>query len=238
MFPMKPDALIFDVFGTCVDWRGGVAREVETAATALDMAIDGAAFAYSWRAKYQPAMQSIRSGKRDYVDLDVLHRENLDATLDEFGIADRFDETARADLNHAWEKLPPWPDTVPGLTRLKRKFIVAPCSNGSIALMTRLAKFASLPWDAILGADIAQAYKPRPEVYLKSCAALALEPGEVVMVAAHNSDLEAARACGLKTAFVARPTEYGPAQTGDLEATGDWDFVVGDIENLAEMLTV
>ncbi len=133
MFPIKPDALIFDVFGTCVDWRGGVAREVETAATALDMAIDGAAFADSWRAKYQPAMHAIRSGKRDYVDLDILHRENLDATLNEFGIADRFDEAARADLNHAWEKLPPWPDTVPGLTRLKRKFIVAPCSNGSIA---------------------------------------------------------------------------------------------------------
>ncbi|WP_193175955.1 haloacid dehalogenase type II [Oricola nitratireducens] len=238
MFPIKPDALIFDVFGTCVDWRGGVAREVETAATALDMAIDGAAFAYSWRAKYQPAMQSIRSGKRDYVDLDILHRENLDATLGEFGIADRFDETARADLNHAWEKLPPWPDTVPGLTRLKRKFIVAPCSNGSIALTTRLSKYGELPWDCILGAGVARAYKPDPAAYLRSCEALRLPPSRVMMVAAHNDDLAAARKAGLMTCFFPRPTEYGPGQTTDISSESDWEIVATDIEDVAAKLLI
>ena len=229
-------ALLFDVFGTVVDWRSGVAREVSACFTEPEHRVDAAAFADAWRAKYQPAMQAIRSGGRGYVPLDVLHRENLDATLADFGLEDLVDAEARTDLNRAWEKLPPWPDSVPGLTALKSRFAIATCSNGSIALMTWLARFAGLPWDAILGAEIARDYKPQPEVYLASCAALGLAPDEVMMVAAHNSDLEAARAAGLKTAFLPRPVEYGPGQTTDLEPSSDWDVVASDLIDLGRRM--
>lgn len=234
----QPQALIFDVFGTVVDWRSGVAREAARFFDRKGIDADPLAFADAWRGEYQPAMERIRAGGRAYVALDTLHRENLDIVLDRFGLSGRFSRSERAEFNRAWEKLPPWPDSVPGLTRLKRRFIIAPCSNGSIALMTRLAKFGGLPWDAIVGAEIARAYKPQPEVYLRSCEALALSPGEVVMVAAHNSDLAAARSCGLKTAFFTRPTEYGEAQNGDRKPVENWDHVAADIENLAEKLTV
>lgn len=232
----EPRALIFDVFGTVVDWRSGVAAETRRIFEAKGIDADPHQFADAWRGGYQPAMERIRAGDRGYVPLDVLHRENLDIVLARFGIAGRFGEEEKAELNHAWEKLPPWPDSVAGLTRLKQRFIVAPCSNGSIALMTRLAKFAGLPWDAILGADIARAYKPSPAAYLKSCEALQLEPGEVMMVAAHNSDLEAARALGLDTAFFPRPREHGTGQTLDLAAEGDWSLVVRDLGDLADRL--
>lgn len=232
----EPKALIFDVFGTVVDWRAGVGAEARRFFDAKGIDADPFAFADAWRGEYQPAMERIRSGNRGYVPLDLLHRENLDIVLSRFDIADEFGEDEKAGLNRAWEKLPPWPDAQPGLSRLKERFIIAPCSNGSIALMTRLAKFARLPWDAVLGADIARAYKPRPEAYLKSCEALQLDPGEVMMVAAHNSDLAAARGCGLRTAFFARPTEYGPGQTADLAAEAGWDHVAGDIEDLADRL--
>jgi len=235
--PVMVKALIFDVFGTVVDWRGGVAREVSAIFADRGVALDPAAFADAWRGRYDPAMAAIRVGRRGYQPLDLLHRENLDATLAEFGLSDLLTEDQRAGLNRAWEKLPPWPDACPGLMALKTRYIVAPCSNGSIALMTRLAKYGGLPWDAILGADIAQAYKPDPKVYLAAAAALALDPEEVMMVAAHNSDLAAARAQGLKTAFLPRPLEHGPGQTRDLEPADAWDVVARDLEDLAATLT-
>ncbi len=230
-------ALIFDVFGTVVDWRSGVAREVESFCGARGLAVDGNAFADAWRAKYQPAMEAIRNGGRGYIALDVLHRENLDATVSEFGLAESIDAAARDDLNRAWEKLPPWPDSVAGLTALKSAYAIAPCSNGSIALMTWLAKYGGLPWDAILGAEVARAYKPQPAVYLASAAALGLAPEEVMMVAAHNGDLAAARATGLKTAFLPRPQEHGPGQTTDLEPGADWDVIASDLIELGRRMT-
>ncbi|TCD14085.1 haloacid dehalogenase type II [Oricola cellulosilytica] len=229
----SPQALFFDVFGTCVDWRSAVEALVSQMVREKGCQIDSFAFADAWRARYQPAMQEIRAGRRSYADLDVLHRENLDATLREFGLTDRFDVHDRADLNKAWEKLTPWPDTVAGLSRLKSRFIIAPCSNGSIALMTRLSKFGNLPWDCILGAGLARAYKPDPQAYLRSCAALQLDPAEVMMVAAHNDDLAAARNAGLQTCFIPRTIEYGPDQTTDLRAESDWEIVARDLEDLA-----
>ena len=223
---MTPQALIFDVFGTCVDWRISVAREVG----AVLPHIDATAFATAWRAEYDPAMARIRDGGRGYVPLDDLHRENLHKVAGDLGV------TAPDDLSHAWERLDPWPDVVPGLTALKANHIIAPCSNGSIALMTRLAKYAALPWDCILGAEIARDYKPNAQVYLASCAALRLPPDQVMMVAAHNDDLFAARAAGLKTAFVPRPMEHGPDQTTDLAPAADWDVVADDFIALARAL--
>lgn len=226
-------ALVFDVFGTVVDWRRGVADEVAAFFSRKGRTVDGPAFADAWRAKYQPAMERIRSGGRGYVVLDVLHRENLDATLEEFGLADAVDEAGRSELNRAWEKLPPWPDSVDGLAALKRRYAIAPCSNGSIALMTWLARHAGLSWDAILGADIARDYKPQLAVYRASAAALGLAPEQVMMVAAHNSDLAAARQAGLKTAFVPRPEEHGAGQATDLRPSSDWDVVAADFRDLA-----
>jgi 2-haloacid dehalogenase len=229
-------ALLFDVFGTVVDWRTGVAREAKACFDERGIAVDASAFADAWRAKYQPAMERVRAGNRGYLPLDVLHRENLDATLADFGLSASVDPAARANLNRAWEKLPPWPDSVMGLTRLKSGYAIAPCSNGSIALMTWLARYGGLPWDTVLGAEIARAYKPQPAVYLASASALGLVPAEAMMVAAHNSDLAAARAVGLKTAFVPRPSEHGPGQTADLEPDSDWDVMVSDLNDLARKL--
>jgi 2-haloacid dehalogenase len=221
-------AAIFDVFGTCVDWRNSVAREV---ANVLPEA-DALAFADAWRGEYQPAMERIRDGGRGYVALDILHRENLDIVLDRFGVSAPDPEA----LNRAWQKLDPWPDVVEGLNSLRQSHLIAPCSNGSVALMTRLARYAKFPWDCIAGAELARDYKPKRDVYLKSCAALGLPPAQVTMVAAHNDDLEAAKDAGLRTAFVARPTEYGPAQSTDLTPTGDWDVVASDFIDLASKL--
>lgn len=227
---MRAEALIFDVFGTVVDWRTGIAEAVAEALPG----VDALAFADAWRARYDPAMAPIREGRRGYTALDILHRENLDATLERFGAA--LPEAARADLARAWERLPPWPDARPGLAVLKRHVIVAPCSNGSIALMTRLARFAGLPWCCILGAEIAQTYKPHPRTYRAAAEALRLPPGRVMMVAAHNGDLHAARAAGLQTAFFPRPTEHGSGQTTDLVPEADWDIVAEDIIDLATRL--
>ena len=229
-------ALIFDVFGTVVDWRTGVARQAEAFFARHGINADATAFPDAWRAKYQPSMERIRSGNRDYVPLDVLHRENLEAVLAEFEIKGPIEASELAELNRAWEKLPPWPDSVEGLNCLKKRYAIAPCSNGSIALMTWLARYAGLPWDAILGADIARAFKPQPEVYLQSVAALGLAPGEVMMVAAHNADLFAAREQGLGTGFVQRPHELGPGQSINLAPDSDWDVVAGDLNDLARRL--
>ena len=227
---MTPKALLFDVFGTCVDWRTSVARE------AAALGLPGERVADAWRARYQPQLETVRSGQREWVVLDVLHREALDDVLDELGL--ELGTTERDALTLAWHRLDPWPDTVPGLARLKERYVIAPCSNGHIAQSVNLARHAGLPWDAILGAEIARAYKPDPRVYLASVAALGLEPAEVTMVAAHNGDLEAAAACGLRTAFVARPREHGPGQTSDLHAEGTVDVQAGDFLALADALAV
>jgi 2-haloacid dehalogenase len=232
----QAEALIFDVFGTVVDWRNGVAAVCAQAFKDKQIGFDPFSFADLWRGQYQPAMERIRSGGRGYIALDILHRENLDLVLDDTGLSPRFSSAERDALAHAWEKLPPWPDSVAALTALKQRFIVAPCSNGSIALMTRLAKFGGLPWDAIVGAEIASDYKPRAVVYLASCAALGLAPSQVMMVAAHNDDLEAAAACGLQTGFFPRPLEYGPGQSSDLEASHNWTITADDMTDFARRL--
>lgn len=233
---MTIQALIFDVFGTCVDWRTGVARVTEAEFKHRDISVNAIEFATYWRSRYVPAMSRIRAGQRGYIALDQLHYENLLETLEHFGLKHQFSESESRRFARAWEQLPPWPDVVEGLTELRRLVMIAPCSNGSIALMSHLARFAKLHWDAILGADIAQNYKPEPVVYQASVSALQLEPENVMMVAAHNDDLHAARASGLKTAFVARPLEHGPTQTNDLTADSDWDIVAVNFNDLVEKL--
>jgi 2-haloacid dehalogenase len=188
----------------------------------------------AWRARYQPQLETVRSGEREWVVLDVLHREALDDVLAEHGVD--LPAARRDELNLVWHRLDPWADTVPGLSRLKERFVIAPVSNGNIALLVDMAKHAGLPWDAILGAELARAYKPQPEAYLRSVAALGLEPGEAMMVAAHNGDLVAAGGLGLMTAFVPRPTEHGPGQTSDLEPEHDYDIVARDLVALADAL--
>jgi len=231
----RPKAFIFDVFGTIVDWRNGVAKVCAETFAEKNIEFDPYEFADMWRGEYQPAMERIRSGNRGYVALDILHYENLERVLANTGLSNHFDNPEMDTLNRAWEKLPGWPDSASGLATLKKHAIIAPCSNGSIAMMTRIAKFSNLPWDCILGAEIAQNYKPHADAYLKSVAALGLLPEEVMMVAAHNDDLHAARKHGLKTAFIVRNTEYGKGQTKDLEATEDWDTTVGSIGQLTEL---
>ena len=232
---MDTRALVFDVFGTCVDWRTSVAREVTAAARAKGVTVDGAAFADAWRANYQPSMERVRSGARPWTILDVLHRETLDELLPRFGLA-MLDEGERGHLDRAWHRLAPWPDTVEGLTRLKRKFIIATLSNGNVALLVNLAKHAGLPWDTVFASETFRAYKPLPATYLGAAELLRLKPEQVMLCAAHNSDLKAAAACGLRTAFIVRPTEYGPDQKIDLAPTGPWDFVARDFVDLASLL--
>jgi 2-haloacid dehalogenase len=235
MDPAAVKALTFDVFGTVVNWRDSSAREATEILGARGHTIDGHRFAERWRARYQPAMEEVRSGRRPWTRLDDLHRENLLAVLDEFGIKG-LSAAEIEHLNRAWHRLDPWPDAVPGLTRLKRKYILATLSNGNVALMVNMAKRAGLPWDAILGAEVARAYKPQPEAYLRTADLLGLRPEECMMVAAHNRDLVAARGCGFRTAFVARPTEYGPNQTKDLRAEHDFDAIADSFTDLADKL--
>ena len=213
---MDVRACLFDVFGTVVDWRSSVSRDLAAFGKGKGISgVDWLEFAIEWRKLYQPSMDEVRTGRRPFTILDVLHRESLAKLIGRY----RLTGLSEADIEHmnrAWHRLDPWPDVVPGLTRLKKKLVVAPCSNGNIALMVNLARRAGLPWDCILGAETARAYKPMPEAYLNSCRQLGLSTGEVLMVAAHNNDLKAAKAQGMKTAFVARPTEHGPGQTTDL----------------------
>ena len=229
-------AFVFDVFGTVVDWRSGVARAAtQFLAQHATPEADPLAFADAWRRRYGPAMEAVRSGRRPFTRLDVLHRESLVATLAEFGInPDRVPAAEIDALNLAWHHLDPWPDSVAGLTRLRQRFIIAPLSNGNIVLMIDMAKRAGLPWDAILGAELAQAYKPQPEAYLRTAEILAMQPHELCMVAAHEYDLEAASGCGLRTCLVPRPLEHGPG-TKAPERPDAWDVVVRDLVELAEV---
>jgi 2-haloacid dehalogenase len=231
-------ALLFDVFGTTVDWRSGVTLAAhEFLGRYGAPGADAGAFADAWRARYQPAMQAVRSGQRAFVRLDVLHRENLLAILPQFGIDPQHVPAPVLDeLNLVWHRLDPWPDVIAGLTRLKARYIIAPLSNANVALALNMARRAGLPWDAILGAEVAGAYKPTPESYLRTVEMLALQPAEVSMVAAHNSDLAAAHRCGLQTAFVPRPREHGVGQVSDLRPEQPWDVIAGDFMELADRL--
>ena len=231
-------ACLFDVFGTVVDWRTSVSREFAAFAREKGISgIDPVEFAVEWRKLYHPSMEEVRSGRRPFTILDVLHRESLMKLLGRYRIVGLSD----ADIDHlnrAWHRLDPWPDGVEGLKRLKSKFIIAPCSNGNIALMVDMAKRAGLPWDCILGAETARAYKPMSEAYLASCRQLGLAPANVLMVAAHNHDLRAAKKNGLCTAFVARAKEHGPGQATDLAPEADAvDIAARDFVDLAEKLS-
>ncbi len=228
-------ALAFDVFGTVVDWRTSIAREATAFfAVAGVTGIDPHAFADAWRGLYQPAMEECRSGRRPYTRLDVLNRETLDAVLAKYDVVADPDSVAAFAL--AWRRLDPWPDSVAGLTRLKARFPIVTLSNGNVALMLHLARFGGLPWDTILGAEATGVYKPLPQAYLGTADILGIAPEELCLVAAHHSDLAAARACGLRTAYVDRPDELGGAPKPDRAAAQDWDYTAGSLTELADLL--
>lgn len=228
-------ALVFDVFGTVVDWRGSIVAEGEAWGKSLGAAVDWARFADRWRSGYAPAMDKVRRGELPWTRLDALHRMLLEDLLREFGIAG-LDEPAKDHWNRVWHRLKPWPDSVGGLTRLKKKFTIAPLSNGNVSLLAAMAKNGGLPWDLILSAELARHYKPDPAVYLTAVKLLGLPPEEVTMVAAHRIDLDAARSCGLHTAFLYRPDEFGPGGRADHAAPGEYDLVAGDMLELASQL--
>jgi len=229
-------ALFFDVFGTLVDWRSSVAREASQILHPQGFALDWAAFADAWRGEYQPGMEEVRSGKIPFSKLDVLHRRNLERFLPRFGVKNLSDAMLH-ELTLSWHRLDAWPDVPAALVRLKRKFMVAPVSNGNISLMVDLARRNNFPWDAILGAEIAGDYKPKPGVYLAACAAFDLKPEQCMMVAAHSNDLAAAAQCGLRTGHIARPDEHGPG-TGETAPTMPVDVAAVDLADLATKLGV
>jgi 2-haloacid dehalogenase len=229
-------ALLFDVFGTLVDWRSGVARDAEAVLKPRGYALDWPVLADAWRGEYQGAMEEVRSGRIPFGKLDVLHRRNLDRILPRFG-AGSLSEEERRTLNRAWHRLDAWPDVTPGLARLKRKYLLAPLSNGNVSIMVDLARRNDFPWDAILGAEFAGDYKPKPRVYLSAAEALDLAPQDCMMVAAHSSDLAAAAALGLCNAHIARPNEDGPGR-GETAPTVAVDIAANSIEDLATQLGV
>lgn len=238
---LKVKALLFDVFGTVVDWRSGIANEVKKIANKNKIVINANDFADAWRAEYQPAMEEIRKGNRSFTILDILHMENLKKISSRFGL-DKLSSNDFDLLVKAWHRLPGWPDSSEGLNKLKTKFIIATQSNGNIALMVNMAKYSNLNWDVILGAEVVGHYKPEPEAYLKACRALHLNPEECMMVAAHDDDLKAASLQGMKTAYVHRPYEYGKDKLFDISEVNDykgdrsWDFISKDLNDLAYQL--
>ncbi len=225
----------FDVFGTVVDWRTSIAREAAAVFAAIDRTdIDPHAFADEWRGLYQPAMEEVRSGRRAFIRLDVINRETLVTLLDRHCVT--LDDPSINDFAFAWRRLDPWPDAVEGLTRLKARYPIVTLSNGNIALTMEMARRAGLPWDAILGAEAVQAFKPMPEAYLRTAEMLGIAPGALCLVAAHHSDLAAARACGLKTAYIDRPMEYGGRAAPDAHLTQTWDWSADDLNDLADQI--
>ena len=227
-------AMFFDVFGTLVDWRIGVASEGKRVLQPLGYNLDWTAFADAWRAEYQPGMEEVRSGRIPFCKLDRLHRRNLERFMPRFGVRDLSEEPLH-ELTLAWHKLDAWPDVSAALARLKTRYLLAPVSNGNISLMVDLARRNNFPWDAILGAEVAGDYKPKPRVYLAACEAFDLDPAQCMMVAAHSNDLAAAVACGLRTAHIARPDEHGPG-TGERAPTVPVDFAAVDLNDLADKL--
>jgi 2-haloacid dehalogenase len=232
-----PKALAFDVFGTVVDWHRGVAEAAAALAASHAIAGDWSAFARDWRAGYAPAMDQVRQGRLPWLSIDALHRRILDAIIDRHGLG-RLDDSERDHLNRAWHRLPPWPDVVPGLTRLKPRFTLTTLSNGNFSLLTELAKHAGLPWDCIVSAELFGHYKPDPETYLGCARLLDLAPAELMLVAAHPSDLRAARGNGLATAYVRRPLEHGPGTVLPAFSEGEFDLVADDFEQLADLLAM
>jgi 2-haloacid dehalogenase len=225
--------LAFDIFGTVVDWHGSIVREM----LALHPQVDGDAFAIAWRAGYQPAMRRVMSGELGWTLIDALHRIILDDILPRFGLA-HLDEAQRAHLNKVWHRLDPWPDTVRGLTRLKTKYTICSLSNGNLGLLTNMAKRAGLPWDCILSAEVFRAYKPDPATYLGVAKVFDLAPNQVMLVAAHHDDLAGARACGLQTAYIERPLEFGAARPKDVTARPENDWHASDLADLATQFGV
>ena len=238
---LKVKALFFDVFGTVVDWRSGIVSAVEKISKKNNISLNATKFADAWRAEYQPAMEEIRIGKRDFTILDILHMENLQKISSKFNLNNLSNEDNNF-LVTAWHRLPGWPDSSEGLQKLKTKFILATQSNGNIALMVNMAKYSNLNWDVILGAEVLGYYKPHPEAYLRACKALNLDPSECLMVAAHDDDLKAASLQGMKTAYVHRPFEYGKeklfdlAEVNDYKGDREWDIISKDFNDLAHQL--
>jgi 2-haloacid dehalogenase len=232
---MAVQALAFDTYGTVVDWRDSVLAELAAFGVARGIDVDWTTFLAEWKAGYRPGMDRVNRGEWPWTTVETIYRRRLEELLPRHGI-DALGEADLTRLTQAWWRLHPWPDAVPGLRRLRARFILSPLSNGSFAGMVHLARFAALPWDCIITAENARCYKPRPEVYRTAVRLLGLRPGEVMMVAAHNYDLAAARACGLRTAFVPRPTEHGPGQTTDLVPEANWDVVAADFLDLARRL--
>jgi 2-haloacid dehalogenase len=228
-------ALVFDVFGTVVDWRSTIIREGEELARSRGISVDWARFADSWRAGYGPAMDRVRRGELPWTPLDKLHRMILDGLLEKFEIRN-LNETDKEKFNRVWHRLNPWPDAIGGLTRLRGRFVLATLSNGNVALLVNMAKHAGLPWDCILSAELVKQYKPAPQVYQMAATLLALRTEEVLMVAAHKDDLRAAKQAGLRTAFVPRPLEHGPGRGADPGPHTGFDFVAADFFDLAGQL--
>jgi 2-haloacid dehalogenase len=231
----QPIAIVFDTFGSVVDWRGSLIADLSAYGAKRGIAADWTALVDAWRAAYHPSMERVRKREVPWTKLDDLHRGSLDGLVAKFGITGLTEDDLRH-INLGWHRLNPWPDSVAGLTRLKRRFIIGPLSNGNVALLTKMAKHALLPWEVVFGSDLFEHYKPDPETYLGVAKLLDIAPGELMMAAAHNNDLAAARRSGLMTAFFARPTEHGPHQTRDFVAEQDWDVVAKDIEDLAAQL--
>jgi 2-haloacid dehalogenase len=229
-------AILFDVFGTVVDWRGSLIRDFTKWGEQRGLDVDWTGLVDTWRGAYIPSMQRVRRGELPWTNLDELQTQSLAEIGPRFGLPAALSEADRNYIVSGWHRLDPWPDAVPGLARLKQRFVIAPLSNGNVALLVNVAKRAALPWDMVFATELFRHYKPDPETYLGATSLLGLAPHEVMMAAAHNFDLHAARALGLRTAFFPRPTEYGPYQKIDFAADSDWDIVAGDIEDLATQL--
>jgi 2-haloacid dehalogenase len=231
--PIDVKAILFDTFGSVVDWRGSLIRDFTAWGANRGIAADWVGLIDAWRQAYAPSMDKVRKGALPWTNLDDLQRASLAELGPRFGLPENLCDADRDYLLRGWHRLDPWPDSVSGLTRLRKKYIIGPLSNGNVALLVNMARRAGLPWDMVFATELFRHYKPDPETYLGAAALLGLAPGEVMMAAAHNGDLAAARALGLKTAFFARPSEYGPHQIRDFAAESDWDVVAADIADLA-----
>jgi len=235
MFVKGIKAMTFDVFGTVVDWRSSIIEEFRSFGRERGISVDWEGFVDNWKSSYRSGMDAVRAGKLPWTNVDSLYRKKLEALLDEYGIQG-LSEKEKISMNRSWHRSNPWPDSGAGLNRLKEKYILSTLSNGDIACLVNMAKHGGLPWDCVLCAEVFRHYKPDPEIYLGAIELLGWEPGEVMMVAAHNYDLKVARSLGMRTGFVLRPSEYGPGQTSDLKPEDDWDVVVGNLEELASTM--
>ena len=237
MTDRQPVVIVFDTFGSVVDWRGSLIADLTAFGQKRGIAADWPALVDAWRASYHPSMDRVRKGEQPWTKLDALHRASLDILVAQFGIKGLTEQDLEH-INLGWHRLNGWPDSVPGLTRLKKRFVIGPLSNGNVSLLTNMAKHAGLPWDMVFGSDLFGHFKPDPETYLGVAKLMDLAPEQVMMAAAHHGDLGSARKCGLMTAFFPRPNEYGPHQKRDYTAEQEWDIVAKDIEDLATRLGV